>query len=700
MKVRFLHNLFICDSSYEERHLPKSAGFRWHGGSCWVPEKCPACKAGLGKLWWTDDSTKALKLAEYFDDSAKEATVDCVASIEKSRSISSDRDLQSPDNLSYLPYQRAGIDFALGRENTLIADEMGLGKTIQALGVINNDSSIKSVLIICPASLRLNWQKEAKKWLVRNFTIQVCKSKLDPKADLVICNYEKIKGNLEKELKSRKWDLIIIDEAHYLKNPKTKRSKSILGVRPTWKKEGGQWIEKTPRVPGVVDSCKKRIYLTGTPILNKPIELYPLISSLDPQTWRSRSYYAKHFCDAGYNGYGWDESGARNLDELQDKLRSTIMVRRLKADVLKDLPSKRRQIIVCESKKSDLLSEKEIFEATGKSYQDVVADLEKGFVGSFEELSNLRHSIAKAKLPYVIDHIQSMIDSGVNKIVVFAHHHDVVDSIYSQFSNIAVKLDGRMSENKKDASVNFFQNDSNIKIFIGSIKAAGVGLTLTASSNVVFAELDWVPANLVQAEDRCHRIGQQDSVLIQHIVLDGSLDQRICQLIVKKQNVADKALDIETKVDLSSAKEKVKKDQEKSKKQSKEKIKVTEKEAISYTQEQKDCVLACLRVLAANCDGARTEDGQGFNKLDTNFGKSLATSVELTDKQMRYAVKLVRKYQRQLDKDVVEIVLGKSSKKKVKETIRKKGNNKKVEKSIVKNKKKAKMNKDETHWQF
>jgi hypothetical protein len=365
------------------------------------------------------------------------------------------------------------------------------------------------------------------------------------------------------------------------------------------------------------------------------------------------------------------------------------MIRRLKKDVLTDLPPKRRQIIIVCEGKDDLA--KEILEATGKSYQEIVEDLEKGYVGSFEELSKLRHKIAKAKLPYVIDHIRSMID-GIDKIVVFAHHHDIIDALYEEFKDISVKLDGRMNEKEKDVSVDLFQNNSKYKIFIGSIKAAGVGLTLTASSTVIFAELDWVPANLVQAEDRCHRIGQQSSVLVQHIVLDGSLDQRICELVVRKQNIADKALDqksVNTKIE--KAKKAVKKDQEKAKKQiNKEKV---EKE---YTNVQKTVALACLQILSANCDGARTEDGCGFNKLDTHFGKSLAQANELTNNQMKFAVDLIRKYQRQLDSKLVECVIGKS-KKEVKETIRKKDKNSKKE--FVKSKKKAKI-KSEDRWQF
>ncbi|MDD5719965.1 MAG: SNF2-related protein, partial [Candidatus Krumholzibacteria bacterium] len=247
--------------------------------------------------------------------------------------------LPVPAGLEYLPYQAEGIEFALGRRNTLIADEMGLGKTIQALGVINA-LDIRRVLIVCPASLRINWAREARKWLCRRREICIVNEKntVLAGAEIVICNYDRVWDYWDR-LAAVHWDLLIGDEAHYLKNPKSQRAKASLGG-----------MIKTAlgnkRKRGIAASAARLRLLTGTPILNKPIELYPLLKALDRERWgQAWLWYATRYCAATRQRVGrdkevWDTSGASNLDELQRILRGTVMIRRRKMDVLKDLPPK------------------------------------------------------------------------------------------------------------------------------------------------------------------------------------------------------------------------------------------------------------------------------------------------------------------------------------------------------------------------
>ena len=260
----------------------------------------------------------------------------------------------------------------------------------------------------------------------------------------------------------------------------------------------------------------------------------------------------------------------------------------------------------------------------------------------FTEMATLRRETAIAKAPLVAAHVRDAVDAG-GKVVVFAHHHEVIDTLMSELDDLGcVKLDGRDNMQARNAAVNAFQEDEDVNVFVGGIQAAGVGLTLTASSHVVFAELDWVPGNISQAEDRCHRIGQADQVLVQHLVFERSIDVRLARTLVSKQAVIDKALDVETKVEpvVPTTDEKpavsVRKDQ-------------LAKAAAKLTAEDIAKIHADLKLLSALCDGAEGLDGVGFNKIDTRIGKSLAAAEQLTPKQAALGAKLTRKYHRQLE---------------------------------------------------
>ena len=236
-----------------------------------------------------------------------------------------------------------------------------------------------------------------------------------------------------------------------------------------------------------------------------------------------------------------------------------------------------------------------------------------------------RQSIAKA--PYVVDHVKSLLEE-IPKVVVFAHHHAVVDQLMAGLADFnPVRLTGQDGINKKQAAVESFQNDDSVRVFVGSIQAAGVGITLTSSSTVVFSEMDWVPANMSQAEDRCHRIGQDESVLIQHVVVDGSIDAKMAALLVEKQRVIDAALDNALEpVDETSIIEAVlgaKVTAEKAV----AKRKADEVVTADMTDEEVADIHLMSQMLAGVCDGAYSPDGVGFNRMDTGFGKHLARRV-------------------------------------------------------------------------
>lgn len=553
---------FVLDCTYEERFVAKSAGLRWHAGDRCGAAKCTACALGLGKAWWTQDVVAAVKLLDHAtpevaaslatraapevakakrakatkDKAERVVKLQRAIAVRASHAADAPLEVPAPPGLAYLPYQRAGVAYALARPNTLFADEMGLGKTVEALAVVNADTAVERVLIVCPASLKLNWKRECERWLVRSFAIGVAGKTYPADAEVVIVNYDMLR-KWERQLR-RAWDVLIVDECHYVKNKEAQRSKRLYALR-----------------------AKRMLFLTGTPILNRPAELFPIVSHLAPEVFPKFWDYAQRYCAPFQTNFGWDVSGASNLGELHELLRGTLMVRRIKADVLRDLPPKRRQVIEVGSDAASKLvaAEREAWDrhrsrlgalrASGELGRGLAQDadgaraaLRREVAEAFGELSKLRHATALAKVPLVIEHLAAALEESP-KVVVFAHHRDVIERISEAFPGRAVTLTGEHSAEQRQATVDRFQSDPGCALFIGSITAAGVGLTLTAASHVVFAELDWVPANMTQAEDRTHRIGQRDSVLVQHIVLEGSLDAGMARTLLRKQAVIDEAVD-------------------------------------------------------------------------------------------------------------------------------------------------------------
>jgi SWI/SNF-related matrix-associated actin-dependent regulator 1 of chromatin subfamily A len=663
------NGVFVWKGGYETKALPKEAGFLWHGGNC--RDNCSACSANIGKIWWTKRAACAARLSKYADKAARKLLAPHLGTVAASRASSAHLDVPVPDGLAYRPFQKAGIAYGLSREAVLFADQMGLGKTIQALGIINGDTSVKNVLVICPASLRLNWKREAERWLVRPFEYFVMEKTTDLPpltANFVIANYAKFSGRGAQQvigtMMAREWDAIICDEVHYCKNPKAKRSQALYGY---WDKRSSSQIE------GIVHRARRRIFLTGTPVVNRPIEAQPILGALAPEEFGHFLYFAKRYCNArqewvpgrGGGRYVWDFSGSSNLSELQERARGSVMIRRLKADVLKELPPKIREVITVptngtsaavkrEQKRwnefevslATLRAEADFHHASGNkaAYRDAVDRLQAEMNIAFTEMAKCRHDVAVAKAPKVVEHVDNVLESE-SKVLVFAHHRDVVKIFMDHWGDEAVCITGSTPMKKRQEAVDRFQSDDSVKVFVGNIRAAGVGLTLTAAQVVVFAELDWTPAAMSQAEDRAHRMGQEGSVLVQHLVLDGSLDARMAQELVVKQDICDKALDLMTAVELECPVVPGASGSDRPSKYPK------------ASEEQRAAATSAVQYLAGVCDGARAEDGAGFNAVDTGIGHKLASASlvkPLTDGQTWLAAKICAKYQRQLPGTVVE----------------------------------------------
>lgn len=490
--------------------------------------------------WYTPSYERAYTLIRFCDDDARwrlERWLRHTArSVKASHAKDSEFKVKSPEGLDYLGYQKAGIEWAVARRSTLIGDDPGLGKTIQAIGTLNSlGNQAFPVLVVCPSSLRINWRIEIEKWSTREgLTVGEITSRASsvPETDVVITSYDLMcSAKIAPALKSRNWATLIADEAHYAKNLSWSHSKGWSGTK------------RAVVLAQLSEEIDRKIFLTGTPGANRPKELWPLLTILAPKQFPRHRFmnFALRYCNAQRTPFGWDFSGSSNEHELQRVMRSTVMIRRLKSEVLKELPPKRRQIISLDGK-----SERVPKAGNADLYIDQIEKLgvpkSKIFI---EECSEVRHETALRKAPQVAAFCSDLLQSE-QKLLVFAHHKDVVDVLESKLKAFnPLTITGSTATLKRQEFVERFQNDPQARVLIGNIQAAGVGLTLTAARTVVFAELDWVPSNMTQAEDRCHRIGQNDNVRVFHVVIDGSLDARIAKVLLKKQAVMDRVLDEE-----------------------------------------------------------------------------------------------------------------------------------------------------------
>lgn len=494
--------------------------------------------------------------------------------------------IPAPEGFSYLGYQKAGVQFMLDRfskppGSVYLGDEMGLGKTIQAIGLINYETKIQRALIICPSSLKFNWFKELRKWLTRKLSVGVAEGKTFPSTDIVIINFD-ILHNFEKSL-SFFWDLIVIDEVHNLCNAKNRRSKCVFGYKPKRndinklmtergcdKDTAFLALRKSPM------NARRKLAMSGTPMVNRIKDLFPVLNWLNPEEWKDEFTFLRRYAAGERDHLGhWNFSGASHVDELKTRLRSTLLLRRLKKQVWKEMPLKLRKLVeipnTLETSKA-IRAESEKFESFRDQlegmmlaaelakisedkaiYKNAVKALNEGVKVAFDEMALVRKETAIAKLPAVVAGLREILDGDeTHKLIVFGHHREVLLRLKQEFPQAAIIIGG-MSAEEKSSQVEKFQNDKACNLFIGGLRAAAEGITLTASSHVIFIEEDWTPSRMTQAEDRAHRIGQHDNVLVEHWVLANSLDVNIVIANITKQEMMDTVLDEAAKAEIGEA---------------------------------------------------------------------------------------------------------------------------------------------------
>lgn len=573
-------------------------------------------------------------------------------SLESSRATSVEIEIPKPEGEDYRPFQKAGIIYATQRAATYFADEMGLGKTIQAIGFINATPSVHRVLIFTKSRLKVNWYRELRKWLVRPLTIGIADAQVFPSTDIVIINYD-VAHKYPKRLEMF-WDLVVLDEAHYIKNRNAKRTKAIVGYKPN-RKEANEGKLPTSGIP-----ARRRIAISGTPIENTIHELFTVINYLWPEKFPSRSKFETQWCESRRGAYGWTMSGPRNLEKLQTILRETGMIRRLKRDVLKELPPKTRMIVTLEADgmqqvlkmghdafklhEATLVEAQATYELakaapTEQDFKAQIASLRQKTKVAFEEMARIRHEEALAMVPQAIELLKEEIEEEGNKILVFAHHRDVLEALHRAFPK-SLLMHGDTKPEEGQRAVDEFQRDNDSGPFFGSIRATGEGLTLTKAKLVVFVEEDWVPGRITQCEDRAHRIGQTDNVLCKHYVANGSINANMAVTCVAKQEIADKVLDDQTKAQLIAEPNMV------ASHKSLATAKQIEIEAAVVTEEQCVVVHHCLKQLAAVPDE--------LQPVDLTIANMLAGQMRVTEKQAVLGRKIVLRYSELLSAELVK----------------------------------------------
>lgn len=422
------------------------------------------------------------------------------------------------------PYQKTGHEFIKATDGKcIIGDEPGVGKTIQAISYCVKYS--KKTLVICPASLKYNWQQEIAKFAHKDSQVLSSGDEVDMTKQFIIINFEILQARGHKHNPERHlirllnkgfFDTVVIDEAHRMKNLTT-----------GWTK----WIHRN------LSKVQHRILLTGTPIKSRPIEYYSLLKFIDRDRWGNRMHYGMRYC-GGYAGpFGLDFTGASHLDELYEET-SPYIIRRLKKDVLLELPEKTyvRTPIHMTGK------EKKEYDKMFKEYKEGMKDATNKTSYSLGQLQVLKQYTSKIKVKQAKEIIGDIIASG-KKIVVFSFFVDIVKEIKEHFGSDACLFIGETNLKERDKMVKDFQNTEKIKVFAATVGAAGVGLTLTASDTVLFIDLPWTPGDLQQAADRCHRVGQKNAVTIIMLECIKTVDEYISETLEHKQAVISKALD-------------------------------------------------------------------------------------------------------------------------------------------------------------
>jgi hypothetical protein len=401
-------------------------------------------------------------------------------------------------------------------DNLYVAEHCIVTHNTTTAVVASIESNANKVLVICPASLKINWKRELENYTDR--TISIVEGKKWEDADYVIINYDILKNfhTLEKDsesiIRDAKFDLVIVDEAHAICNVQAQRTKLVNDISKISQRT---WL------------------LTGTPVTSRPINYFNLLNLVDCNVAQNWMAYVKRYCN-GYqfragNRKIWNVSGASNLEELYERTKPFVL-RRLKNDVL-DLPEKIISPIYMR------LKSREYEEVMGEYYEWYDKGGESNSLTmQFSKIAKVRQIIANEKVSQTIELCENILDQD-KKVIIFCNFTESLNTIYSHFKKIAVKLDGSTPKGERQDAVDKFQTDEKVKVFVGNIKAAGVGLTLTAAETVIMNDLSFLPSDHSQAEDRAYRYGQKNNVVVYYPIFENTIEGIIYDILDKKKRI-------------------------------------------------------------------------------------------------------------------------------------------------------------------
>lgn len=408
----------------------------------------------------------------------------------------------------------------------LLADEMGLGKTFQTLLYAKRYVD-GPVVVVCPASIKWNWQREAAKHIgTRAEVLEGMKPPssrllIHPDTGVFIINYD-ILGPWLKFLTGLKPGLVIIDECQAIKGRNTKRTKNVKAL---------------------CRSVEKVICVSGTPITNRPAELWPSLNILKPEKYKDFFSFGMKFCKARRTFWGWEFKGASNLALLHSQLKADCMIRRKKQDVLADLPGKTRSVLPIELPDIKHYNEA-LTDFVGwmrKHHKDKAASALRA--EQITKIGYLKRLVGILKLPVVEEWIDNFLEENSGKLIVFGVHKKVLKYLHSVYGSCSVLVDGSVTGHNRQLMIDKFSKNKQTRLFFGNIQAAGSGWNGTVANTTLFAELDWTPGSHNQAEDRIHRIGQTRGASCYYLVAKNTIEEPLCKIIQEKQETLDATLD-------------------------------------------------------------------------------------------------------------------------------------------------------------
>lgn len=526
-QLRMRKGRYYFPCQYNEAPIAQRAGFDWDAER---------------KLFYSDDIIKAKKLQDYADNFTSNHLKTFDDRYLLSRALVTDFEPKTPPVHPYKPYQKVGIEYCMGLDRSLIADPMGAGKTATAIGICNEHGS-DTILILCPAVVKEGWWREIETWYLGDKNVQIVygrSAKISPKANIIIINYELIIfENYLEQFARRRFDHLICDEVHYLKELSSKRTVAALSA---------------DALSGI---ARKHIALSGTPVKARPVEFWPLLYSWRPEVihpYVDYMSYGRKFCKAHLTEFGWDFKGSSNVQDLMWRLRSMFMVRRPKSAfrdsepniIIKPLKIKNQKAyeekenIAYGSADSRKLLKKRIGQFLNVNQKDKAKALKE-----LGQLQKNRHILLEDKMPEIVKFIKDLLESGVDKLVVFGHHRSGMQSLYAEFKKYNPVLHiGGLTSAQRGEILRKFQKDPTCRVYFANTGAAGTGLDglQHVCSYAVFIEPDSDVTGLHQCISRLDRTGQKEQVTAYLLTVFNSLDEAHLRLCYEKEDTFKKLM--------------------------------------------------------------------------------------------------------------------------------------------------------------